>query len=153
MTTMRLGSCNLRAMESGATASGGETIAPNTKPTGQERPRSQWVVAAVAMVVNPTQPTASSDIGRRLYRNSRQLIATADEKMTGGSTRSKTNSGASSTVGRPGMSASTTPVITSRMAGGIFSRSATTATAAITIRRDTRIWIVGSISAPGSVDG
>jgi hypothetical protein len=39
------------------------------------------------------------------------------------------------------------------MAGGIFSRAAATATAAITIRRDTRIWIVGSISALGSVDG
>ena len=51
--------------------------------------------------------------------------------MTGGSTSSSTSSGASSTAGRPGISASTTPVSTSRMAGGIFSRAATTATAAI----------------------
>ena len=79
MTRMRLGSCILRAIESGATASGGETMAPSTKPTGQARPSSQWVAAATATVVNTTQPTASSEIGRRLKRNSRQLIATADE--------------------------------------------------------------------------
>ncbi len=66
-------------MDSGATASGGETMAPNTKPTGQEKPNSQCVTAAVAMVVNSTQPTASIEMGRRLNRNSRQLIATADE--------------------------------------------------------------------------
>ena len=39
--------------------------------------------------------------------------------MTGGSTSSRTSSGASSTAGRPGMSARATPVSTSRMAGGI----------------------------------
>ena len=76
---MRLGSCILRAMESGAIASGGETMAPNRKPTGQVRPRAQWLAAATAIVVNTTHPTASSEIGRRLNRNSRQLIATADE--------------------------------------------------------------------------
>ena len=69
----------LRATASGATASGGETIAPNTKPSGQERPKSQWAAAAAATVVNATQPTASSEMGRRLNRNSRQLIATAEE--------------------------------------------------------------------------
>ena len=76
---MRRGICNLRATESGATASGGDTIAPNTKPTGQASPSSQCAAAAVATVVNTTQPTASRVIGRRLNRNSRQLIATADE--------------------------------------------------------------------------
>src|SRR5580704_7477446 len=65
--------------------------------------------------------------------------------MIGGNTSSKTNSGASSTVGRPGISASTMPVSTNRMAGGIFSRAATTATAASTTSRKTRIWRVGSI--------
>ncbi len=67
-----------RAMDSGATASGGETMAPSTNPTCQERPSSQWPAAATATVVNTTQPTASSVIGRKLKRNSRQLIATAD---------------------------------------------------------------------------
>ena len=51
-------------------------MAPNVKPTGQGRPNSQWVTAATAVVVNATQPTASSEMGRRLNRNSRQLIVT-----------------------------------------------------------------------------
>ncbi len=76
---MRRGSCIRRATESGATASGGETIAPNTNPTDQGRPSTQCAAAAVATVVNATHPRASSEIGRRLNRNSRQLIATADE--------------------------------------------------------------------------
>ncbi len=76
---MRRGSCSLRAIDSGATASGGEMMAPSTKPTGHGSPSSQWVAAAAASVVNTTQPMASSEIGRRLKRNSRQLIATADE--------------------------------------------------------------------------
>ena len=46
------------------------------------------------------------------------------------------------------MSASTTPVSTRRMDGGIFSRAATTATAAITNSRNTSVWIVDSMSAP-----
>jgi hypothetical protein len=33
----------------------------------------------MATVVNRTQPTASIAIGRKLKRNSRQLIATAEE--------------------------------------------------------------------------
>ena len=37
------------------------------------------VAAAVAAVVNTTHPTASSEIGRRLKRNSFQFIATAEE--------------------------------------------------------------------------
>jgi hypothetical protein len=79
MTKIRLGSPILRAIDKGATASGGETIAPKTNPTGQDKPKSQCVAAAAAIVVNTTQPTASNVMGRRLNRNSRQLIATADE--------------------------------------------------------------------------
>ena len=76
---MRRGSCIRRTIDSGATASGGETIAPSTNPTGHGRPSSQCADAATATVVNTTQPTASNEMGRRLKRNSRQLIATADE--------------------------------------------------------------------------
>src|SRR5262245_34517687 len=68
--------------------------------------------------------------------------------MTGGNTRSRTSSGASSTVGNPGTSAKTTPVRTKRMAGGILRRAATSATAATTTSSNTRIWIVGIMSAP-----
>ena len=52
--------------------------------------------------------------------------------MMGGSTSSRTTSGASSTGGRPGTSASRTPVTTRGMDGGILSRLATMATAATT---------------------
>jgi len=76
---IRRGICIRRATDSGATASGGETIAPSTNPTAQENPRSQWVAAATAAAVKRTQPTERSAIGRRLNRNSFQLIATADE--------------------------------------------------------------------------
>ena len=61
--------------------------------------------------------------------------------MTGGKTSSNTTSGASFTAGRPGTSARSTPAITRRIAGGIFNRAAMTATAAITTRRSTKIWI------------
>src|ERR1700678_36004 len=75
----RLGTRSLRAIAIGATASGGDTIAPKTNPTGQGRPNRRWVAVAVAAVVNRTEPTASNEMGRRLKRNSRQLIATAEE--------------------------------------------------------------------------
>ena len=73
-TRIRRGSPSVRAIDSGATASGGETMAPRTKPTPQERFNSQWAAAATATVVNTTQPTANNAMGRRLKRNSRQLI-------------------------------------------------------------------------------
>jgi hypothetical protein len=144
MTRRRLGRCIRRAMERGAMTSGGETMAPNMKPTGQGIPNSQWVTTATAMVVNATQPTASSEMGRRLNRNSRQLILTADEYMTGGNTKSSTSSGESSSVGRPGMSARATLVSTSRMAG---SRAVATATDATMTSSNTSIWMVGTMSA------
>src|SRR5271166_616997 len=67
--------------------------------------------------------------------------------MIGGSTNNKTNSGASFTVGSPGNSARITPVSTSSIAGGTLSRSATSATAAITTSRRINICIVGIIGA------
>ena len=67
------------AIASGATASGGDTMAPNTKPTAQGKPNRKCVAAATATVVNTTQPIASSAIGRRLKRNSFQLIFTASQ--------------------------------------------------------------------------
>jgi hypothetical protein len=79
MIRMRRGIPMRRAIESGATASGGDTIAPSTKPTGHGSPISECAAPATATVVNTTHPTASSEIGRKLKRNSRQLMATADE--------------------------------------------------------------------------
>src|SRR5215469_376242 len=154
MTRILLGSCNRRAIASGATASGGETIAPRTNPTGQDRPSSKCVAAPAATVVNTTQPIASREIGRRLKRNSRQLIATADEYISGGNTSSSTSSGASCTGGRPGTSANKTPVSTRRIAGGTFHRFATTPTAASATSRSTKVWIsrVIKFAAGGMVE-
>jgi len=78
MTTSRRGSSILRAMERGAMASGGDTMAPRRKPTGQARSMTQCAAAATASVVNTTPPTARSVIGRRLNWNSRQLIRKAE---------------------------------------------------------------------------
>src|ERR1700761_1930868 len=79
ITSKRLGIRNRRAIESGATASGGDTIAPSTKPTDHGRPINQFAAAATTAVVKTTHPTARAEIGRKLNRNSRQLMATAAE--------------------------------------------------------------------------
>src|SRR6188472_1900829 len=76
-TRSRRGSPKRRAMASGATTSGGATMAPSTKATASGMPSSQCAAAVTAQVVNTTQPNANSVIGRRLKRNSRQLMATA----------------------------------------------------------------------------
>src|SRR5262245_14566112 len=62
--------------------------------------------------------------------------------MTGGKIRSSTSSGASSTGGRPGTSAISTPVSTRRIDGGTLSRLAMTATAATTASSRTSTWMV-----------
>ena len=65
--------------------------------------------------------------------------------MTGGKTNNNTKSGASLTVGKPGMSASATPAATSKMAGGNSSRLASSEIAAITASSEIRISMVGSM--------
>ena len=70
--------------------------------------------------------------------------------MMGGNMRSNTSSGASSSGGRPGTSASRTPARTKRMAGGILSRFATTATPATTASSKMSTWIVEIIGAPNA---
>src|SRR5437764_8461514 len=63
--------------------------------------------------------------------------------MIGGSTSSSTNSGASSTLGNPGINPRMMPVITSRIAPGTLSRASTMATAAITVSSSIKVWILG----------
>src|SRR5450432_1991617 len=62
--------------------------------------------------------------------------------MIGGSTNNSTKSGANFTIGSPGTRARATPLTTKRIAGGIFSRSAATETAAMTVRSKIRICTV-----------
>src|SRR5208282_2210944 len=64
----------------------------------------------------------------------------------GGNTRSRTNSGASLTVGSPGTSASTTPVSTRRIAGGIFNRFATIPTTETMASSSIKLWMVRVIA-------
>ena len=78
-TTNRRGTPRRRTIASGATASGGATMAPSKKPMAHGMPSSQCTAAATAQVVKTTAPNANSAIGRRLKRNSRQLMATPAE--------------------------------------------------------------------------
>ena len=66
-------------MASGATASVGAIIAPSTKLTAHGMPNNACAATATAPAVNRTQPKANSEIGRKLKRNSRQLMATPAE--------------------------------------------------------------------------
>ena len=74
---MRRGMPRRSATASGATTSGGDTTAPRMNATPSGRPMSQWPAIATATVVAPTQPIASSRMGRRLARNACQLIVNA----------------------------------------------------------------------------
>ena len=56
---VRRGSPSRRAIAIGATSSGGEMMAPSTKPPAQSQPSRKWTTAAIATVVNVTPPTAS----------------------------------------------------------------------------------------------
>ena len=76
---MRLGTAKRRAMAMGATASGGDTTAPSTKPTAQGTPSTACITAAVTRAVKITQPTASERMGRRFCLKPRQLMPTPEE--------------------------------------------------------------------------
>jgi hypothetical protein len=65
----------------------------------------------------------------------------------GGKTTKRTNSGAISIPGRPGIKARTTPIETKSIEDGILSRRANTAMAAFTASRRTKICIVETIDA------
>ena len=79
MVRMRLGTAKRLAMAIGATASGGDTTAPSTKPTAQGTPRSWCITQAVTSAVNITQPTARNRMGRRFCLKPRQLMPTPEE--------------------------------------------------------------------------
>ena len=76
---MRLGTAKRRAIAIGATASGGDTTAPSTKPTAQGTPSAACITAAVTSAVKITQPTASERMGCRFCLKPRQLMPTPDE--------------------------------------------------------------------------
>src|SRR4051812_27826082 len=67
--------------------------------------------------------------------------------MSGGSITSSTNSGANSTRGSPGVSASRTPAITRTIEGAVCSRRAISAAATSTANRTRRIWMLAVMAA------
>src|SRR5262249_40133160 len=77
MTMIRRGTAKLRVTDNAATASGGEIIAPKTKPTANGSAVKSWNKYAVAVIVNRTSTIAKSRIGRRFPRKSRQDVQTA----------------------------------------------------------------------------
>lgn len=112
-TTSRRGSFSRDSTAPAATASGGETIAPSAKQAAQGKPgASSFAAQATATVVNTTQPTACSRIGRRLARNSCQSVKKALDMSSGGRNSVSTRSGSSLSAGTPGSSASTMPPTT-----------------------------------------
>ena len=77
-TTMRRGMFRRDRIAVAATASGGETMAPNTNATAQGMPGMRnFSVAPTASVVTMTRPMASMPIGRRLALKSRQDVSKA----------------------------------------------------------------------------
>ena len=114
-----------------ATASGGETIAPRVKATGQSRPgTSACATTATTATVARTRPMASEAIGRAWARKSRIEVKNAAMYSSGGRNSRKTSSGASSTSGNPGTRAVMSPPITSTIGYGVPSRRASSASAA-----------------------
>ena len=93
-----------------ATASGGETMAPNAKAAAHPMSGTKaWTTTATATMVASTRPTASSEIGRMLCQSSRGEVKKAAENRIGGRMTRKTISGASSMRGMPGTRPINTP--------------------------------------------
>ena len=74
-----LGSLSRRAIASGATASGGETIAPSRKSTGQGTDRDELCGDGDRDGREDDAPKRKQGHWAQIESNSRQLIETADE--------------------------------------------------------------------------
>ena len=99
-----------------ATASGGDTMAPRAKATGQLSPGMiQRATTATAAEVASTSPTARSTIGRKFLTKSRSEVKYAADHKMGGRKIRKTRSGWSGTTGTAGRKLSTRPPRTSRI--------------------------------------
>src|SRR5579875_683078 len=94
MVTMRRGMRSFSVTAVAATASGGETMAPSARATGQVKPGiTATAMAAMPTVVNITQPVARKAMGRRLLRKSFQEVVQAAAYKSGGRMRVKRTSG------------------------------------------------------------
>ena len=76
---IRCGRATRPAISVTARASVGETTAPSVNAAGHERPSQPWATTATPVIVAPTSPNASSEIGRRFERRSRSEVKNAAE--------------------------------------------------------------------------
>ena len=102
IAVMRLGTPSLRAIASGATTSGGETMAPSTNATAHGSPINQCAAAATTTVVNTTHPMARSEISRKLSQKACQLFRTPRSKSVAARTRATPDSVAVRFAADPG---------------------------------------------------
>ena len=108
-----------------ATASGGDTMAPSAKATGQLMPgMTALATTATAAVVTTTSPTARRVIGRRLRRKSRSEVKYAADHRMGGRKIRNTISGSRGTTGSRGTKLSASPPSTRKIGSGIRMRRA-----------------------------
>jgi hypothetical protein len=106
-------------MPDAAIASGGETMAPNTKASGQLNSGIRiWAVIATATVVNKTNDIASADIGLIDDLNSCQEVLEAASYKRGGRIITKTISGSKAIAGNPGKKPIINPAKTNNMGYG-----------------------------------
>lgn len=125
MTRMRLGSVIPLMAPIAAAASGGEIMAPSTKPSGHVAPgRNCTTTKPTAAVVATTSPTASSKMARISLRKSRIEVKNAASMRIGGRKISSICSGSIVTCGMPGTSARPTPPMRNAIGDAIFSRCA-----------------------------
>src|SRR5687768_11709748 len=100
--------------EVAATASGGDTMAPKRKLSGQLMfGINVWAATPTNKVVNSTKPNAASEIGLMLALNCCQLVFHAAAYNKGGRKIKKTIEGSSLMTGMAGTRLITTPQTTS----------------------------------------
>jgi hypothetical protein len=125
ITSISRGSFNRRVLAITATASGGDTIAPNTKQAANGSPGSNaCVVRATTPIVASTSATARRVMARRLRFKSRSDVLTEAQNSSGGMKTRKMVSGSSPRRGSPGVSAMPKPPRTSSVGKGMPVRSA-----------------------------
>jgi hypothetical protein len=93
----------------------GDTIAPRTKATGQDRSIATWATTAIETMVATTSPMASSEICPAFLRSSRIEEKNAAAYRSGGRKIRRTTSGCSSIDGTPGRNPIPTPPTTRRI--------------------------------------
>ena len=104
-----------------ATASGGETIAPNTNASGHVKPGiRKYAAAATANVVKKTKVIARADIGLIEVLNSCHEVREAASYNKGGRIRRKTTSGFRARSGNTGTKPMISPAAINMIGYGNF---------------------------------